>query len=223
MRKTLIIWLAALALMPLSHTALAEMKTWTSNKGKTVEGEIVKKDSSRITIKRADGKTASLRLSDLIKEDQEFVENWTPQEGQEASADPADEPAKKVRFKWNRTDKAAFKQAEETGLPILILFYGPSWNAASKKLDSDVIDKRQFKNGLEGVAIGLTCIADANEKFRGSWAQELAKKYDAMGVPKMVIIDAKGKQLGSLGYSDGRPPEDYVSLIKEFAEKASAK
>lgn len=220
MKKTLFYALSSLMVAAMAF-AQAEMRTWTNTKGKTVEAEIQKKDSSKVTLKLENGKTATIKLSDLSKEDKEFVESWEPtgEEEKEISA----EDQKKVRFKWHRTDKSAFKQAEETGLPVLILFTGPTWNSTSKKLDSEILSKRGFKNGMDGVAVGLICIAEAEKKYKGEWADKLADKYKVTSVPKMILVDPKGNVLGETGHVGGRPPEDYPSLFEEFKSKMTTK
>ena len=63
--------------------------------------------------------------------------------------------AAKVKFRWGKSLKSAQKQAEETGLPIVLLFTGTSWCGFCVKLEKEILSKKDFKQGMDGVAIGV--------------------------------------------------------------------
>ena len=63
--------------------------------------------------------------------------------------------AAKVKFRWGKSLKSAQKQAAETGLPIVLLFTGTSWCGFCVKLEKEILSKKDFKQGMDGVAIGV--------------------------------------------------------------------
>lgn len=124
------------------------------------------------------------------------------------------EKASKVKFKWGKSLKSAKKQAEETGLPVVILFTGTSWCPYCVKLEKEVLSKKEFKQGMNGVAIGV--------KFEFGGSGEIgkskeAKEFQVTGVPAIVVIDAQGKELGRTGYIPGQSAEKYVESFKKHA------
>lgn len=121
--------------------------------------------------------------------------------------------ASKVKFKWGKSLKSAQKQSEETGLPIALLFTGTSWCGYCVKLEKEILSKKEFKQGMDGVAIGVKF------EFSGpdfSKSKE-AKEYGIRGVPAIVVVDAKGKELGRTGYIPGWTPAKYVEFFKKYA------
>lgn len=68
--KTIISYTFAFTFCLVNHL---EARTWTSLDGKTIEAELVKADESKVTLKRADGKTFDIVLNKLSTSDQKFV------------------------------------------------------------------------------------------------------------------------------------------------------
>lgn len=58
------------------HPASAEMRTFTDTQGRKIEAEIVGVSGSKVTLKLANGKTYTIPLTKLSKDDQFFVEVW---------------------------------------------------------------------------------------------------------------------------------------------------
>lgn len=123
--------------------------------------------------------------------------------------------AAKVKFKWGKSMKSSQKQSEETGLPIVLLFTGTSWCGYCIKLEKEILSKKEFKQGMDGVAIGVK-FEFGSPDFSKS---KEAKEYGIRGVPAMVVVDAQGKELGRTGYVPGRSPVQYVEFFKKYAPK----
>lgn len=123
--------------------------------------------------------------------------------------------ASKVKFKWGKSLKSALKQSEETGLPVAILFTGTSWCGYCIKLEQEILSKKEFKQGMDGVAIGVK-IEFASADFSKS---KEAKEYKISGVPAIIVVDADGKQLGRTGYVSGWSPANYIDFFKKYAPK----
>ena len=126
--------------------------------------------------------------------------------------------AAKVKFRWGKSLKSAQKQSEETGLPIVLLFTGTSWCGYCVKLEKEVLSKKEFKQGMDGVAIGVKFEFSSSDFSKS----KEAKTYKVTGVPAMVVVDAEGKELGRTGYIPGRTPVQYVEFFKKYACNASA-
>lgn len=125
--------------------------------------------------------------------------------------------AAKVKFKWGKSLKSAQKQAQETGLPIVLLFTGSSWCGFCIKLEKEVLSKKEFKQGMDGVAIGVK-FEFGSADFSKS---REAKIYGIRGVPALVVVDAEGKELGRTGYVPGRTPAQYVEFFKKYGPKTA--
>ena len=100
--------------------------------------------------------------------------------------------AAKVKFRWGKSLKSAQKQAAETGLPIVLLFTGTSWCGFCVKLEKEILSKKDFKQGMDGVAIGVKFEFGSSDFSKS----KEAKTYNITGVPAMVVVDAEGKELG---------------------------
>ena len=123
----------------------------------------------------------------------------------------------KVKFRWGKSLKSAQKQSEETGLPIVLLFTGTSWCGYCVKLEKEVLSKKEFKQGMDGVAIGVKFEFSSSDFSKS----KEAKTYKITGVPAMVVVDAEGKELGRTGYVPGRTPVQYVEFFKKYAPKTA--
>ena len=137
------------------------------------------------------------------------------QKVKEAAAKAA--KAAKVKFRWGKSLKSAQKQAEETGLPIVLLFTGTSWCGYCIKLEKEILSKKEFKQGMDGVAIGVKFEFGSSDFSKS----KEAKTYRITGVPAMVVVDAEGKELGRTGYIPGQTPVQYVEFFKKYAPKTA--
>ncbi len=124
------------------------------------------------------------------------------------------EKAAKVKWKLGKNLKAALRQSEETGLPVVILFTGGSWCGYCVKLEKEILSKKEFKKGMDGVAIGVIVNFPSSSDIG---KDKDAKKYGVQGVPTMVVVDSEGKKLGNVGYMPGQKPEKYVEFFKKYA------
>ncbi len=77
--------------------------------------------------------------------------------------------------------------------------------------------KKDFKQGMDGVAIGVKFEFGSSDFSKS----KEAKTYNITGVPAMVVVDADGKELGRTGYVPGRTPAQYVEFFKKYAPKTA--
>jgi len=59
------------------QTVSAEIRTWTSSSGTTIEAELVRVEAGRAVLRSADGKEVAISLSKLSAEDQAFLQSST--------------------------------------------------------------------------------------------------------------------------------------------------
>ena len=102
----------------------------------------------------------------------------------------------------------------------MVLFTGSDWCPWCRKLEQEVLKKKEFQDWVKENAVFYT--ADfprtaPQEKKLAEENQILVEKYGIEGFPTIVLIDAEGKAFARTGYRPGGP-EPYVrhleSLIK---------
>ena len=71
MKRWIVCGLAAV--LCICVTANAEMRIWTSKKGKTVEAEYIKMYGSQVVLKTAEGRTLHVPVFGLCDDDQDYL------------------------------------------------------------------------------------------------------------------------------------------------------
>ena len=123
--------------------------------------------------------------------------------------------AAKVKFRWGKSLKSAQKQSEETGLPIVLLFTGTSWCGYCVKLEKEVLSKKEFKQGMDGVAIGVKFEFSSSDFSKS----KEAKTYKVTGVPAMVVVDAVARLVpGVLNNDESAETESFHNDLLEYPQ-----
>ena len=73
MKKPARLCLAAGTLFALFLPPLAQGRTWTNLQGKKLEAEFIRLDGQKAVLKRSGGQTVSIPLSQLSREDRDFI------------------------------------------------------------------------------------------------------------------------------------------------------
>ncbi len=114
--------------------------------------------------------------------------------------------AKERKAVWHDNFKAAKKEADQTGLPILLLYTAPGWCGPCRMLETNVLASAEFKAFANGNLVLLE--ADfSEEKDLDVWMAEnkdVADKYKLEYYPMMYFLKA---DLGKLGLIGGYEPE----------------
>ena len=101
---------------------------------------------------------------------------------------------------------AALKRAKDNSKPIFILFTGSDWCSWCVKFEKEVLSKSEFldyaTNTWELVVADFPQKKKIAPELKKQY-QALQKKYAVRGFPTVMLIDAKGKELCSAGYSKG--------------------
>lgn len=192
------------------QAAFAEFRTWTNASGAKIEAEFVKSEGGNVTLRLKNGSNSTFSESKLSADDIAFIKampkSGTPEEPKAAGVDA------KRKARWVAKMDKAKKEAEETGLPILLLFTGTDWCPYCVKLEDAVFAKKDFKEFADKNLVLLKL--DFPGGGGGSKEDKaLAKEYGVTGYPKYFLIDAAGKQMGSGGYNDGINPEKFAAWV----------
>ena len=101
---------------------------------------------------------------------------------------------------------AALKRAKDNSKPIFILFTGSDWCSWCVKFEKEVLSKSEFldyaTNTWELVVADFPQKKKIAPELKKQY-QALQKKYAVRGFPTVMLIDARGKELCSAGYSKG--------------------
>ena len=135
--------------------------------------------------------------------------------------DAAPEKAKGFvdNFEAAKKESAALKQ------PIFAFFTGSDWCGWCKKLNSEVLETKEFKKFAADNLILFEADFPHGKKQSSSVKKQnesLAAKYQVNGFPTVYLLDAEGKVLGQTGYQEGGG-EAYVKSLKDMLEKAGVK
>lgn len=198
------------------HSAFADFRTWTNSTGVKIEAEFVKTEGGNVTLRMRSGKTSTFSETKLSAEDREFLKT--------ASAAPAADDAKPAvadanrKAKWlTKMDKAK-KEAEETGLPILVLFTGTEWCPYCIKLENEVFEKKDFKDFADKSLVLLKLDFPAGGEAKNKADEKLAQEFGVKGFPKYFLTDASGKPHASGGYQNGIDPEKFAAWVKSSSK-----
>ena len=75
-RNTVAMRLFSLLLAVVAVTATAPARTFTNSEGKSIEAEIIRADSTNVTLRLENKHTATVKIATLSEEDQAFVASW---------------------------------------------------------------------------------------------------------------------------------------------------
>lgn len=122
---------------------------------------------------------------------------------------------------WQASYQEAVKASAENNEPIILVFSGSDWCAPCIKLDKNIWQSPEFKTYADEHYVLYR--ADFPRKKANQLSAErtmenveLADRYNPKGYfPLVVVLDKKGKVLGTTGYKKLTPTE-YVSHLNSF-------
>jgi thiol-disulfide isomerase/thioredoxin len=208
----------------LASPLFAEMRKWTNTSGTVIEAEFVKAEAGNVTLRLKNGKTSTFSETKLSAADQEFIKT--------ASAAPATAPVEASpaktsnvpanrKAKWLSKMDRAKKEAEETGLPIFLLFTGTDWCPYCMHLEEDILSKSEFKEFANQNLVLLKVELAPGGKLSSRADEAIAKEY-GKGAPRYLVLDPTGKQLAAQsGYSKGTPMEKFIGWLKKASATAN--
>ena len=126
--------------------------------------------------------------------------------------------------KWETSFATAKTRAELEGVNIVLVFSGSDWCIPCIKLEKNIWESTDFIEYSKTHFVLLR--ADFPRKKGHVLSKEqqdhndrLAEMYNRQGLfPLVLLLDKKGKVLGSAGYRNISPKE-YISLLNSFDKK----
>lgn len=122
---------------------------------------------------------------------------------------------------WLTDYEKAARQAAEEKKPMVLNFTGSDWCGWCIRLDKEVFSQKEFvdyaKENVVLVKLDFprTKPQSAEEKKQN---EALASKFGIEGFPTIVVLDAKGKQIGQLGYERGGAAK-WIQSLEKFTKK----
>ena len=123
--------------------------------------------------------------------------------------------------KWETSFDVAKTKADLEGKNIVLNFSGSDWCIPCIKLEKTIWESRDFIEYSTAHFILLRADfpkkkADALPKEQQDMNDKLAESYNRQGLfPLVVVLDKKGKTLGTTGYKNITPKE-YIALLHSF-------
>jgi len=190
-------------------TAL-EARSWKeAGSTRSIEGEYSRTDGDQVVIVRANGTSVKVPLAKLSEEDKKFV-------AEQASAKP--EAAKVEVFKWETDLEIAKKRAKDENKEILADFTGSDWCGWCIKLKKEVFDQPEFQEYAKKHLVMLELDFPRKKELPAKEKEQnekLSEEYKIEGFPTILLMNARGKELGRTGYQEGGPAK-YVEHLKEL-------
>jgi thiol-disulfide isomerase/thioredoxin len=197
--------------------SIAGFEKWTNKDGKTADLELIKvieKDGEKAgEFKMRNGKTVTLKASDLSEEAAGKLEDWEPPaavvEGKPSVFD------KVLDGNLVKLDGKSLKKYEMTERPkkYYVFYYTASWCGPCQQYTPSLVEfYNEHKNdNFEIVLITSDQEEDAMEKYavdkKMPWPQlkfkdapDFKEKFDhgVTGIPSVIVCDLEGKNLGNI-------------------------
>lgn len=118
---------------------------------------------------------------------------------------------------WLTDYKQAQEQAKSGKRLMLLDFTGSDWCGWCIKLDREVFSKPEFKEYADKNLVLLELDFPRGKKLaetERAQNEQLAVKYEIQGFPTIIVLDADGKEVGTLGYQPGGPAAFIAELEK---------
>lgn len=211
--RTLPLMLAAL--LPVSAVQ-AGYRSWTNTEGVKIEAEFVKAEGANVTLRLRNGRTTTFSQDKLSAADVEFIKAAPAEEAKPAATTSV--PANR-KAKWLEKLKAAEMDAQETGLPILLLFTGSKWCGYCIKLEENILSKKEFKEFANQHLVLLKYDFEGPSDPPSRDASEQAKKFNVSGFPSYFLITADGKVLSDRKGADESSPDGFAKWVEKNVKK----
>ena len=122
---------------------------------------------------------------------------------------------------WRTDWEIARVEAEQANKKLILVFSGSDWCIPCIKLEKEIWESSSFLQYAEQYYVLFR--ADFPKRKKNKLPEmiqklndRLASKYNSKGYfPLVVVLDAKGKVKGQLGY-EKLTPEAYIALIEQL-------
>ncbi|MGK2859303.1 MAG: protein-disulfide reductase DsbD family protein [Thermoanaerobaculia bacterium] len=111
---------------------------------------------------------------------------------------------------WKKYDAAAIAAAASEGQPVLIDFYA-DWCLPCKELDHNTFNQPGVVDESKRFATFKADLTKGDDER----SKELVKRYEIIGVPTIVFIDAKGSEIRELRLTGFEKPDAFLERMKK--------
>jgi thiol-disulfide isomerase/thioredoxin len=119
---------------------------------------------------------------------------------------------------WRTDYRAALAEAKAQQQHVFLFFTGSDWCGWCKRLNREILSQPEFRDYAEQ---NLILVEVDFPRFK-ELPDELKKQNDLLqrafqieGYPTVVVLNAKGKEIGRLGYQEGGPGP-FVRALKKM-------
>lgn len=130
--------------------------------------------------------------------------------------------AKAAEIAWLTDYKAALAAAKKQKKVVLMDFTGSDWCVWCKRLDEEVFSKSEFRDWAAKHVILLQVDFPRGKQLPKEQKEQndkLQKEFSITGFPTIMLVDAKGKKVGQLGYIKGGPEAWIKEADKQLKKK----
>jgi len=138
-------------------------------------------------------------------------------------AKPGGEPAEQRALAWQTDLPAAQARARAENKAVLINFTGSDWCPWCVRLSREVFSQPEFAQ----FAAQHLVLVEVDFPRRKAQDAELKKANRALqerfaieGFPTVVLLDAEGRKLGTLGYQPGGP-KPFIAALERLLRKGA--
>lgn len=222
MKKTAI---TTILFMLSSMVASAEMRTWTSKAGTTLEAEFVEVKRDKVVLKTTDGQTKQIPVSKLVKADRVLIAQLDNPFSDQNKPDTkiVEKPVSEAiielfgdELRDSRKKKVSINTLTDKTIGI---YFSAHWCPPCRAFTPQLVD---FHNEMtkQGNPFEIVFVSSDRDKssmynymeemdmpwvalpFGDDHKQALAQKFHVSGIPKLVIIDSAGNLITENGRGD---------------------
>ncbi len=113
-----------------------------------------------------------------------------------------------AEVEWVTDLQVALRRARVENKHVLLDFTGSDWCGWCMRLKGEVFDQPKFAAYAKANLIMVEVDFPRRKELSASQQEannKLARKYDIEGYPTIIVLDAKGQQIGKSGYVRGGP------------------
>lgn len=119
---------------------------------------------------------------------------------------------------WATKHAEVMEKAQKENKPVILFFTGTGWCTWCVKLEREVLDMPEFANALNNQFLFLK--ADfpnpSEPAIASSQYKPLMDRYHVDGFPTLVVVNAKGDELFTMGYEAGGPQKYAEKLLMKL-------
>lgn len=216
----LVAWAAACGEGRAEAEPAQPLRTWVSASGSKMEASFVSLSLDQVTLRKADGTDVRIRLQQLSPDDQKHVRSLTitPAPGAKSAPAPASGLQKLFGNKLIKADQQEVP-VDSLGDRKIGIYFSASWCGPCRAFTPKLVETYQ-QLGQEGKPFEVVLVSsDRSEDamlrymkdagmpwlavpFSAKEREDLMKKFDVNGIPRLVVVSASGKTLSDNARGD---------------------